>query len=106
VFRPQGPACDVGAYEYVPTHESESAAIEQLQAGVGALGLETGLTTALQAKLSDAVAAAYRGDNPAACTALQDFMNHVRAQWGKKISTSDAAMLIDEATRIRALLAC
>jgi CSLREA domain-containing protein len=106
VVRPQGPACDVGAYEYAPTHEPEIAAIEQLQVGVAALGMETGLTTALQAKLSDAVAAVYQGDIAGACTALQDFMNQVKAQSGKKIRTPDAATLIDEAIRIRALLGC
>jgi hypothetical protein len=105
VFRPQGPACDVRAYEYVPTHESESAAIEQLGAEVAALGLERGMATALRAKLDEALASLAAGDTQAACVALQDF-SQVNAQSGSKISTTAAALLIDEATRIRALLAC
>ena len=45
-------------------------------------------------------------DTAHACTALNDFINEVAAQTGKKISTTVAASLIARARDIRAAIGC
>ena len=45
-----------------------------------------------------------RTDTPRACTSLQDFLNLVKPQTGKKLTAAQAQQ--DEANGIRALLDC
>jgi TolB protein len=81
--------------------------VTDLKDYIANLNLPAGTTTALQAKLDDALSAANGGDTASACTALKDFISQVRAQQGKKkISAQDAAKLITEAQRIQAVLGC
>ncbi|HET7374633.1 MAG TPA: YncE family protein [Gemmatimonadaceae bacterium] len=69
-------------------------------------GLGAGLSNSLLTKLNAALSAIAAGDVATACQALQDFINEVNAQAGKKISSADAAILIDDANAIRAQLGC
>lgn len=78
-----------------------------LTGDVAALPLLEGLKTGLTAKLADAAAAIAAGDTAAACTALQDFINHANAlAKAGKLTTGDAAGLVDAATKTRAALGC
>ena len=60
----------------------------------------------LLSKLDDAIKLANAGKVKAACTSLQDFINGVTAQAGKKISPNDASALIAAANSIRSQLGC
>src|SRR5438552_12420530 len=82
------------------------AQLANLDETVGGLGLPRGIATSLKAKLNAALAAANVGDVVTACTKLQDFINETRAQAGKMIPMTDAALLVTEAERIRAVLGC
>jgi fibronectin-binding autotransporter adhesin len=91
-------ACDIGAYE--------STQISDLVSLVNGFHLATGLQTALDAKLNDALAAETAGQTAIACGDLTDFINQVKAQTGKQITTSQATQLIGEARQLKAMLAC
>jgi len=91
-------ACDIGAFE--------STQISDLVNLVAGLHLTTGLQTALDAKLNDALSADAAGQTAIACGDLTAFINQVEAQTGKGITTSQAAQLIGEARQLKALLAC
>jgi CSLREA domain-containing protein len=103
VTRPQpaGGVCDIGAFEAQP-----SDLINQLKQSVAGLGLPSGTANSLLSKLDDAIKLANAGKVKAACSSLQDFINAVMAQSGKKISPSDASALIAAANSIRSLLGC
>jgi hypothetical protein len=57
-------------------------------------------------KLMAAQASLLAGNVQDACGTLQGFINEVKAQSGKKLSTTDATALIAAATQIRAALGC
>ena len=82
-----------------------SGAAEQLDdladavAGVGPGKSLTAKVAAIEDALAD-------DDTAEACTTLNDFINEVNAQTGKKISTAVAASLIAQANGIRAALGC
>jgi hypothetical protein len=81
-------------------------AIADLRAMVTGLSLHHGIATALNSKLQDALAALDVGDTASACDSLQAFLNQVRAQNGKKLTSAQAEGLTDAANDIRALLGC
>jgi hypothetical protein len=81
-------------------------AIADLQAMVTGLSLHHGIATALNSKLQDAVAALDVGDTAGGCDSLLAFLNQVRAQNGKKLTSEQAQGLTDAANNIRALLGC
>jgi hypothetical protein len=60
----------------------------------------------LAAKIGSALAAVSAGRPAAACDALQGFLDEVRAQSGRHVAADTAAVLVEDATRIRAVLAC
>ena len=60
----------------------------------------------LEAKIRAAVAWLPDRALPLACDPLRAFVGEVQAQSGKRIPADTAALLIDDATRIRAVLAC
>jgi hypothetical protein len=62
--------------------------------------------TALEDKVNAAQAAHAKGDDSGACENLGAFINQVKAQSGKTIQTGTAVSLMEEATRIRAVLGC
>ena len=92
-----------------PDPEEPAAAeqLEELAGAVAALAVQpAGLKTAFGAKLAAAAKALADGDTAAACAALQDFANHVKAQSGKKVAAATAAELIAAAQAIRTALGC
>jgi len=81
--------------------------LDELRGTVGALAVQpAGVRTALLAKLDAAASALAAGDVAGACSALQDFVRHLRAQSGKKVSAATAAELTVAADAIRAALGC
>jgi hypothetical protein len=81
--------------------------VSNLQTTISGLsGLGGGLMTSLQAKLNAALAAIAAGNLPLACSDLQDFINQVNAQSGKKISTTDATNLINQAQSLQVQFGC
>lgn len=86
-----------------PAPDLEVADLKGLVAG---LGLPSGLATALQSKLDEALAALDAGDTAGACGSLQAFLNQVGAQAGKMLTAAEAEQLSDAANAIRDLLDC
>lgn len=84
-------------------------ATEQLT-GLGGLiesfNLPKGTSNSLEAKLRDAQAAISAGDTNRACSDMEDFINHARAQSGKKLTASQADQLISPAMQLKAALGC
>jgi hypothetical protein len=80
--------------------------IADLEDVVSGLGLPKGLTTALNAKLKDALEDLNADDTAGACDSLQAFLNQVKAQTGKKLTSEQAQQLTDAANNIRTQLDC
>lgn len=80
--------------------------IDDLADLVESFDLHDGIENSLLAKLQAALDAVSAGDVATACAALDDFINAVSAQAGKKITSGQASQLIDAATAIRTTLAC
>jgi hypothetical protein len=95
-----------GTFRTLTSMPDAVEAIDALGDFVAALGLPKGTSTSLRAKLTAALEAAEAGDIPAACAALQDFLNEVRAQAGKKLTTAQAKQLTNRARDIRVRLGC
>ena len=66
----------------------------------------SGIKNALLAKLNAALTALNAHNTAAACARMQDFINLVQAQSGKKIPAIVAAGLIADATQIRTTIGC
>jgi putative cofactor-binding repeat protein len=96
--RPQGPACDAGAYELVT--------IQGLIDTVQRLALQHGIENSLLAKLSGAQRSLTVGKLTPTCNQLGAFLNEVSAQRGKKIDATDAQELTDEVGSVRQSLGC
>lgn len=62
--------------------------------------------TSWRAQLENVLAAVNVGDKGTACSAVRDFVNHIDAQSGKKLSAGDATYLREGALRIAVLLGC
>lgn len=88
------------------TVKSAQDQINDFQSTLTGLNLPEGTETSLEQKLAAALAALAAGERDAACGLLQALINQVNAQSGKKITAADAAVLIAEAERIRAVLGC
>jgi hypothetical protein len=73
---------------------------------VSGLGLASGTQTAVDAKLNTALTAIANNQTALACSSLQDEINYVSAQSGKKIAASDAASIISSVNDIRTQLGC
>ena len=100
IFQVFNPAIATGAAEQ-PADE-----IADLAAAIAELGLPSGTVTSFNAKLNAALTALNSDNVELACSKLQDFINAVAAQSGKKVTAADAATLIAGAQSIRALLGC
>jgi nitrous oxidase accessory protein NosD len=100
VSRPQGPGCDIGAFELVQETPAQLLA-ELLTAVVG-----VGPGTSLADKVELAQAYLSSNDVPDTCSTLNAFINEVKAEKGKKITPAVADDLIAQARRIEALLGC
>lgn len=103
VARPQGQACDMGAFEL-----TTAEAIADLIGDVEDLNLGKGISNSLIAKLDNAHKKLTDGNDRndgAAVNALEAFINQVQAQAGKQIPQADGDSLIAAAQQIINLLA-
>lgn len=74
---------------------------------VRSLTLARGMSTSFESKLQKALIALERSDTTEeACSALQAFINHARAQSGKHLTIAQASQLIADATAIQVALGC
>ncbi len=81
------------------------SATEQLQdLLVAVTGVGPGKS--LASKVQNALDAVRTGNTAGACSMLNDFMNEVKAQSGKKLTIAQANSLLTDAARIRAVLGC
>ena len=81
--------------------------ITDLKAQVSGLGLATtGISTALNSKLDEAIMALAADYTPGACDSLRAFQSQVAAQRRKKLSQAQAEQLTDAANEIRTVLDC
>jgi hypothetical protein len=101
VSRPQGSACDIGAFEM-----TAADGLTVMIHVVNSFNLAKGLQTSLDAKLTAALKAVQAGDTATACSDLSDFIGQVQAQSGKGLTTAQATQLVNEATVIRTRLGC
>jgi hypothetical protein len=83
-----------------------SGDIADLISIVNEFNLHPGIETSLTAKLREALAAVNGGDTATACTKLEDFINEVQAQSGKKITVNQGNQLIAVANLIKTSLGC
>jgi hypothetical protein len=82
------------------------AQLTDLTALVQGLGLEHGTARSFVAKLESARAALTAENRADGCGSLKAFINHAKAQSGKKLTTAQANRLILDTSRIRAVLGC
>jgi YVTN family beta-propeller protein len=91
------------AIGFVPTPADIMTELESL---TSALDLSAGIKGSLLTKLNSALTAIEAGKTRPACGALQDFVSQVSAFSGKKISATDATLLIATANQLRELIGC
>ena len=96
------------AYGVAPTTTPDPVEhIGDLRTLIGGLGLAPGLVAAFDSKLQIALAALGANNTAGACTALQDLLNQVAAQAGKKkLSPTSATAIVTEVQAIRTALGC
>jgi Tol biopolymer transport system component len=93
-------------WQPLPNAPTASEQIEALIDDVSQMAAPKGIKSSLTASLNDALAALGASDTAGACAALTEFRSKVNAQTGKKISTSDGAFLIGQASAIEEELDC
>jgi hypothetical protein len=98
VTRPQGSACDIGAYEVTPS--------ELLAALIAASASTPGVSRGTQNKLLEAKDHLDKGQMGPACNKLKEYIDDVQSQSGKRIAVEDADRLIGMAEEVRSLLGC
>ena len=86
--------------------ETPAQKIGDLQDLVASMGIHHGITNALESKLQNALDALAIDDAATACNSLQGFLNLVKAQNGKKLTSAQAQQLTDAANDIRTQLNC
>jgi hypothetical protein len=94
------------AFAVAPEGEDPADMISDLSSYALSLNIQDGISNSLASQLAAALGLVNANDLPGACTKLSDFINHVRAQRGKKIPIAQANTLIADATEIRATLGC
>jgi len=80
--------------------------LRQAQAYLVEIGVEPTLRKSLTSDLETAARAAERGKDPATCSAIAEYQEHVRAQSGKKLSVETADSLLANADAIRGIVPC
>jgi len=100
------PASNAASCSFTVHVKSAAEQTQDLTGDVNDLPIGNGLKNALLVKLNAALAAIARNNLSAACGELGAFINLAGAQAGKAISAADAAALIEDATRIRAVIGC
>lgn len=81
-------------------------AIGDLRELIAGMDIHHGIANALDAKLRAALAALEADDTAGACVVMQDFLNLVSAQTGKKLTEEQAGDLTAAADEIREQLGC
>ena len=94
------------AFGVAPEGEDPADMVGDLSAYALSLELHDGISTSLASQLAEALGFVVASNQSGACSKLADFINHVRAQRGKKIPIAQANTLIANAIDIRAALAC
>jgi len=80
--------------------------IRDLTLSVSRFHLAFGMETSLTSQLRSALNALSTGDKAGACDSLQSFISHASAQSGKKLTQSQARMLVAAARQIRTVINC
>ena len=80
--------------------------IDDLITLIRSFNLPPGTANSLITKLEHALSARDSGDMATACSLLTDFTNECAAQSGKKVTTDQAAQLINSANQIKSDLGC
>jgi hypothetical protein len=89
------------------TAKSASTQISDLIAKVQALpGVLSGYKSALVSKLQNAQAALNANNIPLACSWMNDFIQDVAGQSGKKLTVAQSTDLQGDANRIKAVIGC
>jgi hypothetical protein len=101
VARPQGPKCDIGAFE-MTTVDGLTVMIHV----VNSFHLNKGLQTSLDSQLQTILADLRARHTAQACRDLTSFINHVKAQLGKGLTRAQATTLLKEAAVIHTRLGC
>jgi hypothetical protein len=108
VTRPQGAACDIGAFEAPATPEGQIAAlIAEIEALVAGGDLAANKANPLITKLEQVLAKLEDGQTAAACGQLDAFINQVNAYiTNGTITAAEGQALIDAVNAVRADLGC
>ena len=100
-LRPQGPGCDIGAYEYA----TATSAVQSLINYVESLGLAMGAEQSLSASLYAALDSLNRGDNGTADNQLNAFLNKVSSdEQNGRLTAQQAAQLVAQVQLILKVL--
>jgi len=102
VSRPQGPKCDIGAFEM-----TAADGLRVMIHVVNSFNLSQAIQQSLDAKLQHALAAAKHGlFNLGACIWLDFFIKQVKSLSGQGLTSSQATQLLNEAAVIQTRLDC
>ena len=101
VSRPQGPTCDLGAFEMTAA-DGLRVMIHVVNSFQLAKSLQTSLDQQVQTVLADQRA----HQTTQACQDLTSFIDYVQAQSGKGLTSVQATQLLQEAAVIHARLGC
>jgi sugar lactone lactonase YvrE len=98
------------AHASFPVHvKGVTDQIADIRAAIVAIDLKQGIVRSLDGKLAriqEALLEAGQHDRPATCQKIDATINETQAQAGKEISEADAAGLIADLQRVKAVLAC
>jgi CSLREA domain-containing protein len=107
VTRPQGPACDIGAYEVLTPQGQIAALIAQINALVTAGSLAPNNANPLITKLNQVVNKLNGAQTTAACGQLGAFLNQLNADIGNgTLTPTEGQPLLDAANAIQASIGC
>jgi hypothetical protein len=107
VTRPQGPACDMGAYEVETPQGQIAALIAQINALVTAGSLAQNKANPLITKLNQVVNKLNAGQTTAACGQLGAFINQLNADIRNgTLTPAEGQPLLDAAHAIQASIGC
>jgi hypothetical protein len=80
--------------------------LANLASSISRLGVQDGVRNSLLAKLSAASDSFARGLGASTCNQLKALLNEVSAQSGKKLTASQAAMIVESVQTIQAVIGC
>ena len=91
---------------FTVTVKGAAAQVNDLITTVNGFTIASGLKASLVDQLQTVLADLQANNTAQACLDLTSFINHVKAQSGKGLTTSQATQLLTAATRIKAVLGC